>query len=416
MGTSFQDSPKDLKIWRSKGFALYWFTRIFNTLAYQMLAVVVGWQIYELSGSVFYLGLVGLAQFFPLFAFTLAAGHVADGYNRRIIYMMCQFVESIGAITLAAGSYHGWMDKEHILGILVLMGIARAFERPAMQAMLPGLVPVQHFSRAVALNASSQQTATIIGPAIGGLLYVAGPACAYSAIGLLFLIAGVFLLLIADERIVAKKEPWTYASLFAGVAFIRSKPALLGAVSLDLFAVLLGGATALLPFYAKEILFVGPAGLGTLLSSPAVGALLMSIFLTHNPLKKNAGKFMFAACIVFGLATVGFAVSSSFVVSLIMLGVLGAANIISVVVRHSLVQLGTPDAMRGRVSAVNMLFIGTSNQLGEFESGLTAAWLGVVPSVMLGGVGTIIVAILWMRWFPELKAVDALEIQELVSG
>jgi MFS family permease len=335
-------------------------------------------------------------------------GHAADRWDRRLIIRVCQWVEAAGTLVLAGGSYSGWLGKEVILLIVFVLGAARAFEMPTMMAFLPGLVSVKVFPRAVALASSSTQTASIIGPALGGLLYAAGPTAVYSTVAALFLGASLFISLIRVERAFQKGEPLRLHSLFAGIAFIRSQPAILGAISLDLFAVLLGGATALLPVYAREILVVGPLGLGFLRSAPAFGALLMSIVLARRPLRHRVGRTMFGAVIVFGLATLGFAVSTSFVVSLGALMVLGAADVISVVIRHSLVQMETPDAMRGRVSAVNSMFIGTSNQLGEFESGLTAAWFGVVPAVLIGGIGTIVVAVIWMRLFPSLVRVDTL--------
>ncbi|MDR3590845.1 MAG: MFS transporter [Negativicutes bacterium] len=401
-------TPTAWEILHIRDFRLFWGARVFNTLAYQMSSVAVGWQIYDLTGSAFTLGLVGLMQFLPMFALTLIAGHFADRYDRRKTVFLCQLTEGAGTLLLAAGSHYGWLTEKTILELVLLIGVARAFERPAMQAMMPGLVPVEHLARAVAWNTSSFQTATIVGPALGGLLYAVGPAEVYSIVGVLFVLASLFIVAIRRSHISVRKEPASLASVFAGIAFIRSRPAILGAISLDLFAVLLGGATALLPIYAKEILFVGPGGLGLLRSAPAVGALSMSLLLAYRPLRRRVGRTMFVAVIVFGLATTGFAVSASFPLSLSLLAVLGAADVISMVVRGSLVQIGTPDEMRGRVSAVNLLFVGTSNQLGEFESGLTAGWFGVVPSVLIGGVGTIIVALLWMRWFPDLTKFDTL--------
>jgi len=373
-----------------------------------MSSVAVGWQIYDLTGDVFDLGLVGLAQFLPMFVLTLMAGQIADRYNRRRIICLCQLTEAAGTLLMAAGSYYGWLHKESILGLVLLIAVARSFERPAMQAMMPGLVPIGLLSQAVAWNTSSFQTATIIGPALGGIFYIWGPARVYSIVAILFIAASLFIFTIRLEQEPAIKEPVSLRSVFAGISFIRSRPEILGAISLDLFAVLLGGATALLPVYAKEILFVGPGGLGMLRAAPAAGALIMSVLLAVFPLRRKAGKIMFGAVVVFGLVTAGFAVSTSFYLSLGLLVILGAADVISMVVRGSLVQMNTPDEMRGRVSAVNVLFVGTSNQLGEFESGLTAAWFGTVPSVMLGGIGTIIVAVIWMRCFPELTRVNTL--------
>jgi MFS family permease len=387
-------------------FLQFLFSRVSSTIAYQMLSVAVGWQIYALTGSPFFLGLAGLAQFLPMFFLTLLAGHVADRYDRLSILRGCRFLEGAGALTLAMGSYSGWLGKEGILVVLLVLGAARAFEMPTQQALMPALVRADLFPRAVAWSTSSAQTASIVGPALGGLLYAVGVTLVYPVIGALFLGSGLLVSLIRIERKVVKPEPISPKSLFAGIAFIRSKPAIFGAISLDLFAVLLGGATALLPVYAHKILIVGPAGLGVLRSAPAVGALLMSLLLARRPLKRRMGRTMFMAVFVFGVATVVFAVSSSFPLSLISLAALGSADVISVVIRQSLVQMETPDAMRGRVSAVNSLFIGTSNQLGEFESGVTGAWFGVVPAVLIGGIGTIIVAGVWMRLFPALARFD----------
>jgi len=397
------------EILRNRSFVLFWFARAATMVAFQMQAVAVGWQIYALTGSALYLGLVGLAQFLPMFLLTLAVGHVADRYDRRAIARLCQIIECLAAFALAWGSAAGWQSKETILVIMFVVGAVHAFEGPTMHSLLPGLVSAPLLPRALAWSASAMQTATIVGPALGGLLYTLGPAEVYATAGVLFLAARVFLGLIRAVRAPVTREPANIKSVFAGIAFIRSRPEVLGAISLDLFAVLLGGATALLPIYARDILLTGPWGLGLLRSAPAAGALAMSLFLARRPLKRRVGRTMFIAVAVFGAATIVFALSTSFLLSLASLAVLGAADVISVVIRHSLVQLKTPDDMRGRVSAVNSLFIGTSNQLGEFESGITAAWFGAVFSVLIGGIGTIIVVALWMRIFPQLAKTDTLD-------
>ena len=274
---------------------------------------------------------------------------------------------------------------------------------------MPRLVETPLFPRAAALSAASIEGAFIVGPALGGFLYAAGPSMVYLLAGVLTLAAVAFLSAVGGIRALPDREPIRLSAIFDGLCFIRRRPVIFGAISLDMFAVLLGGATALLPIYAKTILNVGPGGLGLLRGAPSLGAVAMSLFLARRPLRRRVGRTMFTAVIVFGLGTIGFAVSRSFALSLAMLVLLGGADVISVVIRASLVQMGTPDAMRGRVSAVNSLFIGTSNQLGQFESGLTAAWLGTVPAVWLGGVGTILVALLWMRFFPPLRNADTLE-------
>ncbi len=409
MYTSSSTPDPPPSILRHRPFALFWFARGFTSIAFQIQGVAVGWQVYALTGSAFYLGLVGLAQFLPMFLLTLVVGHVADRYDRRVVVRLCQIVEGLAAAALAFGSFSGWQSKESILAVVFIAGAARAFEAPTIHALVPGLVPALLIPRAVAWSASAQQTATILGPAFGGLLYMAGPTAAYATASLLFLTASSLVALIRIERIPPNREPVSLQSLFAGIVFIRNQPVILGAISLDLFAVLLGGATALLPVYARDILVTGPWGLGLLRSAPAAGALAMSIFLAHTMIERRIGRIMFGAVVIFGVATIVFAVSTSFVLSLGALVVLGAADVISVVIRSSLVQIKTPDEMRGRVSAVNSMFIGTSNQLGEFESGVTAALFGVVPAVLIGGVGTVIVVILWMRLFPQLLRIDSLK-------
>ncbi len=404
-----RNSSANIELLQNKSFVLFCLARVSTTLAFQMLAVAVGWQVYALTGSAFYLGMVGLVQFLPMVILTLMVGHVADRYNRRLIISICQLIEGAGVLTLAAASYSGRLSVESILVIMFLLGAVRAFESPTMQAMMPSLVNLDILARAAAWATSSAQTAVIIGPALGGLLYIYGPSVVYTVIGILFLSASLLSFFIKIKVISTKREVANLRSVFAGIAFIRRKPEILGAISLDLFAVLLGGATALLPIYAREILHSGPLALGILRASPAAGALLMSAYLGRHPLRHRVGRIMFIAVIVFGMATLVFAVSTSFILSIIALMVMGGADVISVVIRATLVQLQTPDEMRGRVSAVNMLFIGTSNQLGEFESGLTAAWFGTVPAVLIGGMGTIIVALIWMRLFPSLDQVDRLE-------
>ena len=394
---------------RYKPFTLFWIVRVSSSMAFQIVGVAVGWQIYDITGSAFYLGLVGLAQFLPMFLLNLVVGQVADRYDRRLIGRLCQMVEGLAAGTLAFGSFSGLQSKESILAIVFVIGAARAFEGPPMLALVPALVPIPLIARAVAGASSASQTATILGPALGGLLYVAGSTTAYGTASALFLGASLFMALIHIEHTPPKREPITLQSLFAGISFIRNHRAILGAISLDLFAVLLGGATALLPIYARDILVTGPWGLGLLRSAPAVGALAMSAVLARTPLRHRVGRIMFGAVFTFGVATIAFALSRSFVLSFGILVVLGASDVISVVIRMTLVQIGTPDEMRGRVSALSSLFTGTSNHLGGFESGVTAAWFGVVPAVLVGGVGTIIVVIIWMRCFPQLVQIDSLK-------
>lgn len=389
-------------------FRLFWCARLSTTFAYQMFGVAVGWQIYELTRSAYVLGLVGLAQFLPSVVLVLASGHIADRYDRRRVVRICQAIEALVAATLAAATLTGHASIQPIFVFVVVIGAMRAFETPTLQALLPSVVPPAVLPRAVALSSSAGQTGIILGPAVGGFLYVAGAPVVYATAASLFLLAHVLLACVRIERAAPVNRPVSLESLFAGIAFIKGRPVVLGAISLDLFAVLLGGATALLPIYARDILGTGAWGLGLLRSAPAVGALAMAIFLAHRPLERHVGRVMFAAVGVFGLATLVFGVSHWLPLSMAALVVLGAGDMISVVIRTSLVQLDTPDAMRGRVSAVNSVFVGASNQLGEFESGMVAGLLGPVPSVVLGGLGTLLVVALWMRLFPALTHRDRL--------
>jgi MFS family permease len=349
----------------------------------------------------------------------LVAGYVADRVNRARIVAICLALQLLVAIVLCVASYefgaaggagHSvYLSRELLLAVSVLLGLARAFQMPAQQALIALLVPAPLLPRAMAFSASGLQAAVIAGPALGGVIYVAGAATVYATCVLLFALGMVLALFIRYERLATPYARPTVKSLLAGVSFIVNHKPVLGAVTLDLFAVLLGGATALLPMFAKDILHVGAWGLGILRSAPAAGALVMSVALTRWPMSRKVGPKLMIAVAVFGLATVVFGVSTSFVVSLGALFVTGAADMVSVVIRQTLVQLETPNDMRGRVSAVNSVFIGASNQLGEFESGATAAWLGPVGSVVLGGVGTLVVALLWLRLFPSLARRDWLQ-------
>lgn len=404
------NSQKISHILENKSYMFFLSARVSTAVAFQMLTIAVGWQIYKITDMPFYLGLVGLVQFLPMFLLTLVVGYAADHFDRRLIIFISQIVVSLGIFTLALGSYGGWITKERILVIVFFIGIANAFQGPPMQALLPNIVSKELFPQAAALTASVFQFAVIIGPGLGGMLYSFGPAVVYFISCMLSLLPSLIVFFISVRNEQSKPESKNIKSIFMGISFIKSKPIILGAISLDLFAVLFGGATALLPVYASKILMVGPLGLGLLRSAPAVGALIMSIYLARKPLKKKVGHTMFISVLCFGVATIIFAISKSFVLSLIVLLVLGASDVISVVIRSTLVQIETPDSMRGRVSSVNLMFIGTSNQLGEFESGLTAALFGgVVPAVVVGGIGTIIVVLLWMRLFPELLHVDKLQ-------
>ncbi len=401
------DMPAHL--FKHPGFREYWCSRLCSMFAFQMLSVAVGWQIYDITHRAFDLGVIGLVQFIPSFVLALPAGHVADLFDRRRIVLVCQAVEGLATVFLAVGSVLRWFDETAILVIVFIIGCARAFEFPTMQALLPSLVPVSILSRAMAAGSSASMTAMIVGPALGGFLYVAGAGVVYGVSGLLFLGAALLMAWVKLERPPQKREPATLKTIFAGITFIRHRPVVLGAISLDLFAVLLGGATALLPVFARDILHTGPWGLGLLRAAPAVGALGMSLWLARKPLTRKVGHIMFWSVAGFGVTTLVFALSTSFTLSLVALLAMGALDMVSMVIRAALVQLETPDNMRGRVSAVNAIFINTSNQLGEFESGITAGWWGAVPATVVGGLGTLIVVALWMWWFPALRERERLE-------
>lgn len=397
--------------------------RVAGGSAIQMLLVALGWQMYDLTASAWDLGLVGLAQFVPALLFTLPAGHLADRHDRRRLLAVALALQGAAAAVLAVASVDGWIGPGTIFTLSLALGLARALQMPSQQALLPSLVPPAMLSRAVAVSSSTLQVATIGGPALGGLLYALGPRLATSPAGAAHagaaLVYAVCLALlgvaIASVWAIRHRPPPDrraspgFVELTAGLRFIRERPLLLGAISLDLFAVLLGGATALLPIFARDILHTGPEGLGLLRAAPAAGALLMGLWLARRPITRRAGRRLLQAVAVFGLAMLGFAVARAFWPAFLALAVSGAADMVNVVIRQTLVQLETPDAMRGRVGAVNSVFIGASNQLGEFESGATAALLGPVGSVLLGGVGTLAVVALWWRLFPELVAREQLQ-------
>lgn len=393
---------QDTSLLALPAFMRFWYARVSGNIGNQMLMVAVGWQMYELTGSAWDLGFVGLLQFLPALLLTLVAGHVADRHDRTRVLALCMAVQTVVALALVAATHGHWVSRELLLALSVVIGTAKAFQMPAQQALVPLLVPATVLPRALAFASAGMQAAVIGGPALGGFLHVAGAPVVYAVCTACFCVACVLFTRIGHPHVPPPREPVTLATTVAGFRFIWQRPVLLGAISLDLFAVLLGGATALLPMFAKDVLHTGAWGLGLLRGAPAVGALMVSIALARRPLSRRVGHVMFGAVAVYGLATLAFAVSTVFWLSLLALWVSGAADMVSVVIRQSLVQLETPNAMRGRVSAVNSIFIGASNQLGEFESGATAALLGPVGSVLAGGAGTLLVAALWMKLFPAL--------------
>jgi len=402
-------TPSSLRLLEQRPFVLFWLARVAATIGSQMMALLIGWQIYALTGSAFDLGLVGLVQFFPAVVLSVLIGHIADRYDRRLIVRNAQIVYAVAALMVTLAMIAGVLNRNLLFAAVFMIGCARAFELPTGHSLVPSLVPQKLLARAVAAGASANQVAVIGCPALGGLIYAFNPVIV-AALCTGFFIGGVILVsLVRPRGQPERREPPTLRSALIGFDFIRHRPRLLGVITLDLFVVLLGGATALLPIFAKDILESGPIGLGLLRSAPAVGALLTTVVLSHYPIERHIGMAMFASVAVFGMATIVFGLSRSMPLSLVALVVLGASDAVSVVIRFSLVQIETPDDKRGRVSAVNYLFVGSSNTLGEFESGAVAAWLGAVASVLIGGLGSLMIAGLWMLMFPTLRRIDRYE-------
>jgi len=394
---------------QQRDFMHLWRSRLLSGASSQMLMLAIGWRMYDLTGSAWDLGLVGLFQFAPALLLALPAGQVADQRHRGRVVSACQAVVTGVALMLLAAHAGGADSRALLLGVSLVLGAVRAFQMPAQQALTPLLVPPPLLPHAMAFSAAGVQAAVIGGPALGGALYAWSAGVVYGACALLSGAAAAFMAAVRYAHQPPPRQPFSAETLLAGVRFIASRKPVLGAISLDLFAVLLGGAVALLPIFAKDILHTGPWGLGLLRSAPAAGALSMSLWLTRHPPARRIGRMLLAAVAVFGACMVVFGLSRSFGLSLAALAVSGAADMVSVVIRQTLVQLETPDAMRGRVSAVNSIFIGASNQLGEFESGALAAWLGPVGSAVLGGVGTVLVALGWVWLFPSLARRDRMD-------
>jgi MFS family permease len=407
------DAPaasSSLSVFRHRDFRLYQLARLCAVLAVQIESVAIGWQVYEMTGSALALGYTGLAQFLPFLAFSLIGGQVADRVDRRIILAVCQSVMLLCSLLLLAFSLGHIQDVRFVYGVLVLFGTARAFYSPAGSAMTVYLVPQEELTRAVAVNSTTWQVATIAGPAVGGVLYGwAGATGAYIGSAALCALTVVWILSLKVRTGRASSEPFSFSTLVAGLGFVRRQRMLLGSITLDLFAVLLGGAVALLPIYARDVLHTGPWGLGLLRSAPAAGAAVVAVLLAVRPLGGRAGWKMFVSVAIFGAATLVFGVSHSLPLSVVALAVAGAADMVSVVVRSTLELVVTPNEMRGRVGAVNQMCVGASNELGEFRAGAFAEQLGAVPAVVAGAVGTLVVVGLWAWLFPELRRVDYLE-------
>ena len=408
--------PEPLRI---AHFRAFWLARLASTIAQMAMVIVIGWQVYDIARqtmpvqeAAFQLGLIGLVQFVPLFVLTPVSGWVADRLDRRHVGRAVLMLELICAGILLWATWSGRIDLPILFSVAALLGVARAFAGPALGALAPNLVPRELLPKAIALSSTAWQAGAIIGPAAGGILYDVTPYYSYAFSAALFAFSTICLFTIGPVRRTPIEPGRPLKRMIEGLAYVRRNRLVLGAITLDLFAVLLGGATAMLPIYARDILQVGAEGLGPLRAAPAVGATLTAIYFSVRPLKTNVGVKMLAAVIVFGLATAVFGISTSYVLSLAMLALLGAADMFSVYIRQSLIQLHTPDAMRGRVGAASTLAISASNELGEARSGFTAALIGPVAATVVGGIAAVVVTLIWARWFPELRRARTFEVPE----
>lgn len=412
MNMNFKTADDRFAAFRHRSYTLFFFARFLAAFATQIISVSVGWQMYDETKSAWYLGLIGLVQFLPSLLLFLVTGTITDRYNRRRIVSICLIVSALCSAALLFVTIGDLFSPLLVFGILTVFGIERAFMGPAVQSLAPNLVPEKDLPNSFAWNASSWQTASITGPVAGGLLYGLGPVRAYS-VALAFMAAGAILVFFIPKPAQrTASEPKSLAYVLAGFKFIRSEKVVLGAISLDLFAVLLGGAVALMPIFASEILVLGPLGLGLLRAAPGIGAIAMALYLASFPIRHHSGAIMFIGVGIFGLATLVFGLSNTTWLSIAALIVMGAGDMISVYVRETLIALWTPDEVRGRVSAVNMVFIGASNELGEFRAGSMASIVGAVPAVVIGGIGTLLVSIAWAGMFPSLRKIDTLDVPE----
>ena len=403
------DSTPSIRLLRHPAFVRFLYVRVAASVALQVQVVAVGWQMYELTGSPLYLGLIGLVQFVPVVSFFLLTGHVADHYDRRIVTCIAEIVEALAVAVLAVATASGRLTPSLLLTMAFIVGTGRAFEQPSLQSVLPNIVPASVLPRAIASTNSAAQTAVVAGPAIGGLLIAFDPTLVFAVCAALWLSAGLVVLGIGLERTLARRAPVDLKTLFSGVTFLGRHKILLGALLLDLFAILFGNATALLPIFARDIFMTGPLGFGLLRAAPAAGAIMTSLALARWPLTAGVGRIMFAVVTIFGAGTVVLALAPNFAFALAALVVIGASDTISVVIRQTMVQIRTPDQMRGRVYAVNSMITITSNQLGDFRAGAAAALFGTIPSVLVGGLSTIAVVLISTKIFRELYDADTYE-------
>ncbi|EJC81651.1 arabinose efflux permease family protein [Rhizobium leguminosarum bv. trifolii WSM2297] len=406
---SFSPTGDRFAAFRHSSYTRFFFARFLLSFSQQIVSVAVGWQMYDQTGKAIYLGLIGLVQFLPSLLLMLVTGSVADRYNRRAIAALCSLVSALCTLALLVMTVMGTFTPLPVFAVLLIFGIERAFMSPAVQSLAPNLVPEQDLSNAIAWNSSSWQLAAITGPVIGGLLYGVSATTAYTVAVIFSVLGAALLYMIPKPEQKTTGETKSWAMILGGFSFIRAERVVLGAISLDLFAVLLGGATALMPIFARDILTLGPWGLGLLRAAPGLGAIVMAIFLAAYPLKHRAGIYMFIGVALFGVGTIVFGISTNTEVSIAALALMGAADMVSVYVRESLIALWTPDQLRGRVNAVNMVFVGASNELGEFRAGTMASIFGAVPAVVIGGIGTLAVAAIWASSFPKLRQIDTLD-------
>ncbi|HWT59899.1 MAG TPA: MFS transporter [Rhizobium sp.] len=406
---SFSPTGDRFAAFRHSSYTRFFFARFLLSFSQQIVSVAVGWQMYDQTGKAIYLGLIGLVQFLPSLLLMLVTGSVADRYNRRAIAALCSLVSALCTLALLIMTAMGTFTPLPVFAVLLIFGIERAFMSPAVQSLAPNLVPEHALSNAIAWNSSSWQLAAITGPVIGGLLYGVSATTAYTVAVIFSILGAALLFMIPKPEQKTTGEAKSWAMILGGFSFIRAEKVVLGAISLDLFAVLLGGATALMPIFARDILTLGPWGLGLLRAAPGLGAIVMAIFLAAYPLKHRAGIYMFIGVALFGLGTIVFGMSTNTEVSIAALALMGAADMVSVYVRESLIALWTPDQLRGRVNAVNMVFVGASNELGEFRAGTMASIFGAVPAVIIGGIGTLAVAAIWASSFPKLRRIDTLD-------
>jgi MFS family permease len=404
-----------LPLLRHPAFVRFLYVRVAASVALQIQVVAVGWQMYALTGSPFYLGLIGLVQFVPVAAFFLLTGHVADRYDRRIVTFIGEAVEALAVAVLAIASAMGRLTPDLLLAMAFVVGSGRAFEQPSVQSVLPNIVPAAILPRAVAGSTSASQAAVVGGPALGGLLIGVSPTLVFTVCAVIWLSAGVVMLGIAVERIVAPRTPVNLKTMFSGVSFIVRHKVLLGAVLLDLFSVLLGNATAVLPIFARDIFMTGPLGYGLLRAAPAAGAIMTALALTRWPIPAHLGRVMFTTVAIFGAGTIMLALAPNFALAAAAMFVVGASDSISVVIRQTMVQIRTPDEMRGRVYAVNSMVTITSNQLGDFRAGTAAALFGTVPSVLIGGCSIIAIVLISTKIFRELLHADTYEARPRVD-